>query len=150
MYKGINHLHSLNRYIILALLLTVIVSSLMKWKGNKPFTKTDDKLNLFTFIATHIQLVLGFVLYFWNKSGLVNFEGMANKTYRFFTVEHTVGMLIAIALITIGRIKGKKITDGVKRHKTTFIYFFIALIIIIASIPWPFRSLGEGFEIGWI
>ena len=142
MYKGLNHLHSLNRYIILALLLTVIISSFMKWRNKSEYTKTDNKLNLFTFISAHLQLTIGFILYFWNKSDFVNFDSMFKDGYRFFTVEHTLGMVIAIALITIGRIKGKKITNSAKRHKTTFIYFLIALIVIIASIPWPFRNVG--------
>lgn len=145
MLTGFKHLHSVNRYAILILLLVVIISSYKKWKGNKEYTKQDDKLNLVTFILTHIQLLLGIVLYF--TSSFVQFGGetMSNKILRFFTVEHTLGMLIAIALITIGRIKGKKITDAALRHKFTFKYFLIALIIIFLSIPWPFRGLGMGW-----
>lgn len=142
MLTGFKHLHSANRYILLALLLTVIIISFNKWKGKKEYTTQDDKLNLLTFIFTHLQLLIGFVLYF--TSGMVQFNGdtMANKIIRFFTVEHMIGMLIAITLITIARIKGKKITDAVRRHKLTFTYYLIALIIIIASVPWPFRNLG--------
>lgn len=142
MLTGFKHLHSVNRYILLALLLTVIIISFNKWKGKKEYTTQDDKLNLLTFIFTHLQLLIGFVLYF--TSGMVQFNGdtMANKIIRFFTVEHMIGMLIAITLITIARIKGKKITDAVRRHKLTFTYYLIALIIIIASVPWPFRNLG--------
>ena len=150
MLTGFKHLHSLNRYVLLALLLVVIVTSYQKWKGNKEYTKQDDKLNLLTFIFTHIQLLIGLVLYF--KSGFVQFgeNTMTNKIIRFFTVEHLVGMLIAIALITIARIKGKKILDAAKRHKLTFTYYLIALILIFASIPWPFRSFAEAAGIGWM
>lgn len=142
MLTGFKHLHSANRYILLALLLTVIIISFNKWKGKKEYTPQDDKLNLLTFIFTHLQLLIGFVLYF--TSGMVQFNGdtMANKIIRFFTVEHMIGMLIAITLITIARIKGKKITDAVRRHKLTFTYYLIALLIIIVSVPWPFRNVG--------
>ena len=146
MITGFQHLHSVNRYILLALLLIVIISSFQKWKGNKEYTKQDDKLNLITFIITHLQLLIGMILYYssYVNNGLVQFNGdtMANKIIRFFTVEHFLGMLIAIALITVARIKGKKIVEGVKRHKMTFWYYLIALIIIFASIPWPFRNVG--------
>ncbi len=142
MYTGLQHLHSLNRYIILVLLLVVIYTSFTKWKGKKIYTGLDNKLNLFTFISAHIQLTIGLVLYFWNKSGLVNFDNISVKIYRFFTLEHLVGMLIAIALITICRIKIKKISDHTKKHKQTFIYYLVALVIIFASIPWPFRNVG--------
>ena len=35
MLTGFKHLHSANRYVLLALLLIVIITSLKKWKGNK-------------------------------------------------------------------------------------------------------------------
>ena len=149
MVTGFKHLHSANRYILLALLLLVIITSFQKWKGKKEYTKQDDKLNLFAFIFTHIQLLLGLGLYF--TSDWVRFDDttMSSPLIRFFTVEHIFGMLVAITLITLGRIKGKKITDSVRRHKLTFWYFFIGLVIILATIPWPFRSWAEAAGIGW-
>ena len=150
MLTGFKHLHSANRYVLLALLLILIITSLKKWKGNKEYTKQDDKLNLLTFIFTHVQLLLGLVLYFKSDWVQFNENTMSNALLRFFTMEHLVGMLIAITLITIGRIKGKKITDSVKRHKLTFWYFLIALVIMGASIPWPFRAFAEAAGIGWM
>ncbi len=150
MLTGFKHLHSANRYILLALLLIVIITSFQKWKGKKEYTKQDDKLNLITFIITHIQLLLGLVLYFTSNWVQFNENTMSSSLLRFFTVEHIFGMLIAITLITLGRIKGKKITDSVRRHKLTFWYFFIALIIMLATIPWPFRAWSEAAGIGWI
>lgn len=150
MLTGFKHLHSANRYVLLALLLIVIIISLKKWKGNEEYTKQDDKLNLLTFIFTHVQLLLGLVLYFTSNWVQFNENTMFNALLRFFTMEHLVGMLIAITLITIGRIKGKKITDSVKRHKLTFWYFLIALVIMGASIPWPFRAFAEAAGIGWM
>ena len=144
-----NHLHSLNRYIILVLILVVIFSSFKKWKGNKEYTKQDDKLNLMTFIFAHLQLVVGLVLYFKSNWVQFNENTMSNSLLRFFTVEHIFGMIVAIALITIARIKGKKITEAAKRHKMTFTYYLIALIIMLATIPWPFRSWAESAGIGW-
>lgn len=142
MLTGFKHLHSLNRYIILALLLVVIYKSYTGWKKKQAYTPLDDKLNLFTFIFSHIQLTIGLVLYF--TSPLVQFSEntMGDKILRFFTVEHIFGMLIAIALITIIRIKLKKITDDTTKHKKTFTYYLIALIIIFITIPWPFRNVG--------
>lgn len=141
MYTGLKHLHSLNRYILLALMLIVIFSSLKKWLGKKEYTPLDNKLNLFAFISAHTQLLIGLILYF--ISDWVNFSApFVSKSYRFFTIEHLVAMLIAIMLITFGRTKVKKLTDSVTKHKRTFIYYIIALVIILASIPWPFRNLG--------
>jgi hypothetical protein len=65
---------------------------------------------------------------------------MKDSVARFYAVEHMTGMLIAIILITIGRgVSKKDIPDGVK-HKRTFWFFLVALVIILASVPWPFRA----------
>lgn len=142
MLTGFKHLHSLNRYIILALLLIVLYKSFTGWKKKKDYTPLDNKLNLFTFIFSHLQLTIGLVLYFTSSWVQFNEFTMGNKILRFFTVEHIFGMVIAIALITIVRIKLKKVSDTTLKHKKTFIYYLIALIIIFITIPWPFRNVG--------
>jgi hypothetical protein len=65
---------------------------------------------------------------------------MSNSVFRFFTVEHTVMMLIAIILVTLANRWAKQ--GNVKK---VFWHYFIALIIILAAIPWPFRELGAGW-----
>lgn len=105
-------------------------------------------------IVTDIQLVLGLVLYFMGEWGYKSFKNfpmkdvMGNSYTRFFAVEHLVGMLIAIVLIHIGRAKMKKKSSDREKHHAVFIYNLIALIILLATIPWPFRALFENR--GWI
>jgi len=70
-------LHSLNRFVLLILLLVVIGKSLMGWLNKSPFEKADDKLSLFLFISTHTQLLLGLILYF--ISPIVIFSGASMK-----------------------------------------------------------------------
>jgi hypothetical protein len=111
-----------------------------KRSGKVPFTAGDKKLSLFTLIATHLQAVLGLGLYFMSTK--VEFSGntMSNPVFRFFTMEHTLMMLIAIILITVGYGHAKK-----ANAKGVFTYYLIALILILAAIPWPFRELGAGW-----
>jgi hypothetical protein len=66
---------------------------------------------------------------------------MKDAATRFFAVEHFAGMLIAIILITIARGKAK-----VFNYKASSLLYLIALIIILVSIPWPFR---EGISRPW-
>jgi hypothetical protein len=61
---------------------------------------------------------------------------MTNPAYRFIFVEHPVGMIIAIILITIGKGSAKKNISDIKKHKRSANLYLIALIIIMASIPW--------------
>ena len=145
MVTGFNHMHSLLRWILLVLL----VISIVKVFTSKDYTKGDKKLALFTMIAAHVQLILGFSLYF--MKGVYKYfsnEGaMADSFQRFWMVEHLTGMLIAIILITIGHSKVKKASDVVGKNKAIRIFFTIALIIILITIPWPFK---EGFaQYGW-
>ncbi|MBS1681190.1 MAG: cytochrome B [Bacteroidetes bacterium] len=146
MYKFILILHSLNRFILLALLLVVIFRAFQGWQKKTSFGKTDDKLSLFLFISTHTQLLLGFILYF--VSPLVIFSGAAMKdsVARFWLVEHLTGMLIAVVLITVARISSKKLSDSTAKHKRLFILNTIALIVILAIIAQAHRGF---FSVSW-
>jgi hypothetical protein len=117
--------------------------ALLKWRSNAPYTEGSRKLNLFTMISMHVQLLIGLALYF--MSGRVDFSQMKDAMYRFFTVEHTTMMLIAIVLVTIGHSKSKKTADEAKKSKTIFIFYGLALLLVLLAIPWPFRGWGNGW-----
>ncbi|HEY9009295.1 cytochrome B [Ohtaekwangia sp.] len=134
MYTGLLHTHSSLRYLVLLLLLVVIFKSLTGFTGKKPFEKTDDKLSLFLLIFTHLQLVVGLILYFVSPFVQFNGQTMADKVTRYWTVEHVFGMLIAVVLITVARSTSKRMTDPVAKHKRLFIFNTIALIIILAMV----------------
>ena len=51
-------------------------------------------------------------------------------------VEHPLLILIAIALITIGFSKHKKKESDAAKFKTIAVYYAIALVLILAVIPW--------------
>jgi hypothetical protein len=51
-------------------------------------------------------------------------------------IEHPFGMLIAIALLHVGRSRARK-ADSLRRHKVSAIFYGLALAAIVASIPWP-------------
>jgi hypothetical protein len=143
MLNGLIHAHSGLRWIVLILLLAAIFKSLMKWRSNVNYSEGDRKINLFAMVSMHVQLLLGLALF--SMSGRVDFSQMKDAMYRFFTVEHTTMMLIAIALVTIGHAKSKKATDDAKKHKTIFTFYLIALLLVLAAIPWPFRGWGNGW-----
>jgi hypothetical protein len=140
-------LHSVLRWIILLLLIASIIKSFSGWQNNKAFSAGDGKLWLFTMISAHTTLLIGLILLFFGPYGIVTAgmpagtELMKDKFYRFYWVEHPFGMIIAVALITLGRGMAKKmVADGVK-YKRAFWFFFIALLVILATVPWPFRQV---------
>ncbi len=141
MITGITHLHNLLRWVAL---LTLVVSVVMAFNGmmrKTDYTKTENKWSLFTLIAFHLQLVLGLALYF-AKGWYSQLGEMSNAVYRFWSLEHLVAMILAITLVTVGRIRTKKISLPAKKHRTQFVFYLIALIIVISNVPWPFREAG--------
>ncbi len=138
------HIHSGLRWIALVLLLITIVKSFSGWFGNKPYTALDKKLSLFTLISIHSQLLIGFWLY---ADFIIDGRfGMKDAYSRFFSVEHITGMLVAITIFTIGYIKAKKAGTDKAKFKTIAIFFTIALIIILAMIPWPCMEKFAGMK----
>jgi hypothetical protein len=134
MTTGLVHLHNLLRWVVLIALLYAIVQLLLK--------KDALKASKVLLISAHSTLVLGLYQYFFGAMGfkLIQAAGMkvamASSAIRFWAVEHISSMLIAIILITIGHIKYKK--GGAP--KTTLILYILALLLIFAAIPWPFRA----------
>lgn len=133
------HTHSGLRWVVLILLLLAIFNAVGKMNSGS-YIKKDKMINLFAMISLHVQLLLGLILYFMSTRVIFVEGWMKNPATRFFGMEHLVGMLIAIALITIGRKKAEKATLDNKKHKTIFIWYTIGLLLILASIPWPFRA----------
>ena len=136
-------IHSLLRWVVLILLLTAIIKSLSGLMSKRAYAPSDNKISLFLMISAHTQLLVGLIMYF--VSPWVQFNGDALKApeIRFFTMEHSVMMIIAIALITIGRISSKKATTDASKFRRSFIYFLIALLVIFAAIPWPFMHVAR-------
>ena len=146
MYTGFLHLHSFLRWVILLLALIAIYKSYTGMRSGRPFTAGDKKTGLFLLIAAHTELLIGLYQWIAGPWGLKNIGNagmgavMKDPVGRFYGVEHIAMMIIAVVLITIGKgVAKKNIPDAVK-HKRTFWFFLVALVIILVSIPWPFRA----------
>jgi hypothetical protein len=140
MYNGLLHLHNLLRWVILLLLLIAIFQSFSRSGGVR-------KTSLFLLIAAHIQFLMGLYQWFAGNFGY-NFiksngfsEVMKNSVQRFWAVEHIAGTLIAIILITMAR---GRIKTG--NYSAASWMYVIALLLILAVVPWPFR---EGIARPW-
>jgi hypothetical protein len=138
MYTGIQHLHSFLAYIILAVLVFCIIYAIFKIVNEKPFTESVRKVMLAGFIAAHLQLLIGIILYVISPVGLSHFssEAMQNTLSRIYVLEHPITMLVGIILISIGYIKAKKPGDDARRFKTIILYYSLGLFLILLRIPW--------------
>ncbi|MFM7007122.1 MAG: hypothetical protein ACKOWX_07695 [Flavobacteriales bacterium] len=134
--------HSGLRWIALVLLIFAIINAFTA----KNYEKKHRMVNLFTMITFHTQLLLGLVLYFTSNKVQFIDGWMKEAMYRFFGMEHLAGMLLAIVAITIGHSKSKKGSDDAAKLKAIKVWYVLALILVLAFIPWPFRSeLGAGW-----
>ena len=128
--------HSGLRWIALLLLIFAIFNAFTA----KSYEKKHRMVNLFTMITFHTQLVLGIILYFLSDKVQFTEGWMKQAMYRFYGMEHLTGMLLAIIAITIGHSKSKKGADAAAKFKAIKLWYVLALILVVAFIPWPFRT----------
>jgi hypothetical protein len=136
MYTTLFGLHSGLRYIVLLLLAVALLLAIIGLFAKKPYSEMNRKVNLFAMISTHTQFLVGLILYFF--SPLVNYSNMATAmkdvTQRYWTVEHSVMMLFAIVLITVGHSRSKKAKDAVNKHRAIALYYGLAVLVILVAI----------------
>ena len=136
--------HSAFRWLILISLLGSIGTACHGLVTNRSFTRRDNQLRHWTATLTHIQLMLGIILYtqspivqyFWKGSG-----GDVPMEITFFGVTHVALMVTAIVVITLGSAMAKRKASDHDKFKTVLIWFGIGLFLIAIAIPWPFSPL---------
>lgn len=140
-YTSVLWLHSWLRW---AVLITGLVAWLRAVGGKtarRPWTPQDELWGLLLTVSVDLQFVVGLVLYILSpitRLGLRNFAAaMQINVARFFTIEHAIGMIAAIALVHIGRVKIRKAADDARKHRLAMLFFGIALVLMFISIPWP-------------
>ncbi|HJR99295.1 MAG TPA: hypothetical protein VJ780_00055 [Flavobacterium sp.] len=136
MYVFIQKFHSGWAYLALLLLVIAVINTFIGLASDKEFTAKDRKIALFGLIGTHTQLLIGLILYFVSPLGLESLGQMSDKMLRLTSLEHPLINIIAIALITIGWSKHKKLTTSKSKFKTFAIFYGLGLVLILSRIPW--------------
>lgn len=141
MYQVVKSLHSYWAYLVLLVLIVATFNAIIKTFADKEYVANDFRKSLFTLIVSHIQLLIGLVLYFVSPrlqlfSELGMGEVMKDSVNRLYLVEHPFINIIAVALITIGYSKHKKKLTSKLKLKTIAIFYSIALILFLSRIPW--------------
>ena len=140
MYTLLLSIHSIVRWFILLVFVYAIIRAFYGWLLAKEFTKTDKRILLITASLAHLQLVVGVWLYF--VSPIVNFfihnfhEAVKQKEFRFFGMEHSLLMLIAITLITIGSSLAKRKKTDKAKFRTIAVWYTLGLILILSAMPY--------------
>lgn len=141
------NVHSLLRWLVI---LSCAWALLRVWSGfisKSQWTDKDRKSGLIFTSILNVQFLIGLVLYFISpitKSALADFgAAMKNGMLRFFTVEHVTGMLLAVIIAQAGYSISKRAATDRSKFLKAAIFYTIALVLILASIPWPFMKYGR-------
>lgn len=141
-------LHSLIRWVVLFFGIVAALRGIFGWARGAPWTATDERVGFWAVMSMDLQALVGILLYvrfiavtdssFHNRA-LV----MSDPTLRFFTVEHVVIMIVALALLHIARVRIRRASEPVARHRTAAVLISLSMILVLVGIPWPWLSYGR-------
>lgn len=145
MYSTLLPLHSLVRWMLLVFLMYSTYRAFVGYIQNRAFSRTDNAFRHWTATVSHIQLMIGVILYtqspivkyFWTDTKAAS----QNLDVTFYGLIHIIFMLSAIVVITVGSALAKRQSSSKQKFKTMLVWFSIALIIIFIAIPWAFSPL---------
>ena len=141
MYSFVLATHNIVRWLVLIFGILAIIKAFIGWSGKKEWRGLDDKLGLGFIISLDVQVLLGLLLYLvFSPTTKAAFSdigaAMADSDLRFFLVEHFLMMVIALVLAHIGRSRAKKADTDIAKHKNAAVFYTIAMLLILAAIPW--------------
>lgn len=141
MYEAIQTLHSYWAYFTLLALLVAALHACYGFFGRKEYVfHIHLRMYLFALIFSHLQLLIGLVLYFvsprfglWSEMGM---GVMKNDMARLYLVEHPLINIIAIILITIGWSQHKKEELSRRKFGKIALFYTLGLVFVLSRIPW--------------
>jgi hypothetical protein len=140
--------HSLVRWLVVGFGIAAVARGLAGWSGGRVWSPLDSRLGLLFMISLDVQVLLGLLLYFFlsplTTMALADMGGaMRNPVLRFWAVEHLVVAILALALVHIGRARARRSADSRLKFRRSAIFFGLALLAVLAAIPWPFLAFGR-------
>jgi hypothetical protein len=148
LYPVFLSIHSILRWAVLLAALFAIIRAITGLSFKRGFMQADNSAGLWFTILMDVQLLVGIILYFFlsptTRIAMQNFgAAMGDSTARFFAVEHTLLMVLAVVAAHVGRSLSRKAKEASQKHRRALIWFIIALVLLLAAIPWPFLSYGR-------
>ncbi len=138
MYSTILQLHSWFAYAVVAMLFVATANAIIGFFGKKKYEAKDLRLGLYALIFSHIQLLIGIILYV--TSPLFNawsFGGVMKDSYlRKLLVEHPMMVIVGVVLVTVGWSLHKKQPTDNRAFGKIAIFYALGLLCILSRIPW--------------
>jgi len=140
MYAILKTVHSYWAFFVLVILLLAVLNALRGKISGKEFGSNDLRISLFGLIFSHIQLLIGLILYFvspwfdqWSSMGM---GIMKNAESRLYLIEHPITNIVAIVLITMGWSMHKRQSESSKKFLRIALFYGLGLVFLLSRIPW--------------
>ena len=141
MYAIIHKVYSYWTIFFLIILVIAILNSFVGGSKGRKFNTKDLRINLFVLIFSHIQFLIGFIIYFvspsydkWCSLGIINV--MKDLKIRSYLVEDPIINIIAIGLITLGWSIHKRQNISSKKFLRISLFYTLGLFLFLIRIPW--------------
>lgn len=132
----IQSIHSTLAYAVLAVLVIAVINAFLGISSKRNFSSQDKSLSLVALILSHIQLLIGLILWATSPLGKDAMSQMSNAAMRLTAVEHPLTNIIAIVFITVGWSKHKKEESSNGKFKKIGILYALGLLLFLSRIPW--------------
>ncbi|WP_298547250.1 hypothetical protein [uncultured Aquimarina sp.] len=142
MYEAIQIVHSYWAYLVVLIVTLATINALIGFFTKKEYAPKDFRISLFCLIVTHLQLLIGIIIFFvsptivWFTEGIGVGEIMKDPLLRLYNVEHPTVMILTVVFITVGYSKHKKKLTSTPKFKMLAIFYTIAWLLMLSRIPW--------------
>ena len=139
-YDVIKTVHSYWAFLVIIILTLIVINSIIAKFSGRAFNTKDLRLSLFGLIFSHIQLLIGLILYFtspwFNQFYQIGMDLLKNAESRLYLIEHPLINIVAIIFITLGWSLHKRQLDSPKKFLRIGMFYGLGLIFLLSRIPW--------------
>ena len=140
MYAVLKTVHSYWAFLVIITLTFIVINSVISKFSGRAFNTKDLRISLYGLIFSHIQLLIGLILYFvspwFDQFSQLGMSIMKNAESRLYLIEHPLINIIAILLITLGWSLHKRQSDSSKKFLRIGLFYGLGLIFLLSRIPW--------------
>lgn len=139
-YDVIKTVHSYWAFLVIIILTLIVINSIIAKFSGRAFNTKDLRLSLFGLIFSHIQLLIGLILYFtspwFNQFYQIGMDLLKNAESRLYLIEHPLINIVAIIFITLGWSLHKRQLDSSKKFLRIGMFYGLGLTFLLSRIPW--------------